>query len=288
MTKNYEISSCCNIRNSRTKKILSIINDCVHLYHNSTKRQFRIYRLLKCSFEPTSIPENYKNLHIDHIDGNHTNNCLSNLQWLTPSEHAMKTTIQTKLSRKSSSKMRSKKVEIVNTPNNSDENLNRVFDSVAECSRITGIPKTNIFRSAQNTKTVSNGYLFKYVVQKHLENEIFTQTEESIRKYGGRIFASNFGRIETRKGVITKGSVEKGRKYRRIKLRNKSYMSHIVVWECHFGLVPADLVVMHNDSIDTLDEQSCERNYITDLSLGTVSENNQSCWDNIKKKRKVT
>lgn len=55
-----------------------------------------VHRLIMETFDPWGeivtmyADKNFK-AQVDHIDGNESNNNLDNLQWLTPSEHALKT-----------------------------------------------------------------------------------------------------------------------------------------------------------------------------------------------------
>lgn len=56
----------------------------VTLYNDQGSKLFRIHRLLMIVFNPI---ENYNNFVVNHLDGNKTNNSLSNLQWCTHSEN---------------------------------------------------------------------------------------------------------------------------------------------------------------------------------------------------------
>lgn len=58
------------------------------------KKTYRVHRLVMMAFKPV---ENMDNLEVNHIDGDKTNNCLSNLEWCTSSEnqkHACNTGLQ--------------------------------------------------------------------------------------------------------------------------------------------------------------------------------------------------
>jgi len=60
----------------------------VNLYYAHKKyRPVRIHRLLAEHF----IPNPQNNIIVDHIDRNRTNNKLSNLRWVTPSENVINT-----------------------------------------------------------------------------------------------------------------------------------------------------------------------------------------------------
>lgn len=45
----------------------------------------RLHRLVICSHQ--EVPENWRELHVNHLDEDKSNNCLSNLKWLTATEN---------------------------------------------------------------------------------------------------------------------------------------------------------------------------------------------------------
>jgi hypothetical protein len=88
--ENYEISNFGNIRNIPTRKILKQSLDSngyhiVSLYNNGKGNAKRVHRLIANAF----IPNDDKKAYVDHIDGNKTNNALTNLRWATHSENEM-------------------------------------------------------------------------------------------------------------------------------------------------------------------------------------------------------
>lgn len=67
---------------------------CIHLYSKSKMYTYLVHRLLALSF--INNPEDKP--HINHIDGDRTNNSLGNLEWVTQAEncqHAWDTGLQT-------------------------------------------------------------------------------------------------------------------------------------------------------------------------------------------------
>ena len=92
---NYSISEEGTVRNDKTNRILS--NSFQNGYYSirlavapNVGKHFRINRLVAQAFVPN--PENKQ--FVNHIDGDKTNNDLSNLEWSTPSEneiHAYRT-----------------------------------------------------------------------------------------------------------------------------------------------------------------------------------------------------
>lgn len=75
------------IRNSSSK---TLIYPMVHLWKNNQETTFYVHRLVAETFipNPSNLPE------VNHIDGNRTNNNVSNLEWVTSSGnsyHAVQT-----------------------------------------------------------------------------------------------------------------------------------------------------------------------------------------------------
>lgn len=106
----------------RNVKLLHSINDegyhKVTLYKNSSRKTFSVHRLVACTF--IDNPNNYKI--VNHIDGNKSNNSVSNLEWCT-SSHNRNHAINSGLANHEHCK---KKLKIVE--------LSKEFDSILECS----------------------------------------------------------------------------------------------------------------------------------------------------------
>ena len=91
----YEVSSLGRVRSKRTNKfVIGDINNCgyyrVTLYNNKIKKRFFRHRLVALHF----IPNNDETkTFVNHIDGDKSNNTITNLEWVTQSEnekHAFK------------------------------------------------------------------------------------------------------------------------------------------------------------------------------------------------------
>jgi hypothetical protein len=189
-------------------------------------------------------------------------------------------------SRKKYSQSRSKQVKVIETPPSENTSLGRIFKTVNEAAKFLSVFPGNISDSSKYGWRVK-GFKFKYIEQSDLEGEVWFQCKYSIEKYGQKVFGSNKGRITGTRGIKTKGTVEKSRRYRRTKINGKTMPVHRVIWECKYGEIEEGMVIMHDDSIPKatrLDSDGCERNWLSDLSVGTLKENSQSYQKHKKRK----
>lgn len=102
------------------------------------KKHYLIHRLVLETFNPV---ENMDKLQVNHIDGNKENNCLNNLEWVTPSEnkkHAIYT-LNKVPSIKAMIDACSYNVKVI--MQNGEELF---FESQRKCAEALGIPKSNI------------------------------------------------------------------------------------------------------------------------------------------------
>ena len=90
----YNVSNLWNIKNIITWKILKPLHNKwwylqASLYVDGNRKHISIHRLVAIAFIPN--PDNKRE--VNHIDGNRRNNCVDNLEWVTPKEnvnHAFK------------------------------------------------------------------------------------------------------------------------------------------------------------------------------------------------------
>lgn len=84
---NYEVSELGNIRRKDTDRNLSPVDNgkgykSVPLYRDKKKRICLIHRIVLSTFKPIEEKKD-----VNHIDGDKSNNALSNLEWVTKSEN---------------------------------------------------------------------------------------------------------------------------------------------------------------------------------------------------------
>ena len=87
---NYQVSNIGRVRNTNTGRILKPSRnargyDYVTLYQDKVLKQMRVHRLVALEF--IENPDNKPS--VDHINGDKTNNCLSNIRWVNQSDNGM-------------------------------------------------------------------------------------------------------------------------------------------------------------------------------------------------------
>ena len=152
----YAVSNFGNVMNVRTGKQLKKNIDPngyeqVQLSNGKKNRKnFRVHRLVAMFF--IDNPENKP--YVNHIDGNKTNNHVSNLEWCTAKEndtHARKTGLK------------NQNKPIIATNLETKEQI--VFESLSECARYFDCNPAYIHRVLKRTygRTQYKGYTFEYI-----------------------------------------------------------------------------------------------------------------------------
>ena len=148
---NYEISDKGRVRNIKTKRILKTnINSrgyiIVCLHQNNKQYVKRVHRLVAEAF----YEGNHKDLDVNHIDGDKTNNFIENLEWCTRKEnleHAYRTGLKS-LPNKT-------KVLVIET--------GKIYDSISECSKAINGDRCQIHRCLIGKERTCKGYHFKQI-----------------------------------------------------------------------------------------------------------------------------
>lgn len=139
----YAITSCGKVWSYKSKKFLKpmIIKNKYHvarLINNKKVEHKYIHKLVAEAYIPN--PNNYDT--IDHIDGNKSNNCINNLQWMKRGDNAAKSN--------------KKKVRCIET--------NQIFNSITEASKFANTDPSNIGRVCNNKRVkTAGGYHWELV-----------------------------------------------------------------------------------------------------------------------------
>jgi len=114
------------------------------------KKNHFIHRLLGQGF----IPNPLNKPHINHIDGNKTNNTLANLEWATEqenSQHAVDNNLTTYIHCEKAVKQFTKDGKYINS-----------FKSLQEAENLTGVARQNISKVLRHIRPFAGGYHWQY------------------------------------------------------------------------------------------------------------------------------
>lgn len=124
----------------------------VHLRKNSKRKCFKVHRLVAEAFIKNDDPLNKTT--VNHIDGDRSNNCVTNLEWCSYSENE-KHAYDVLHRCKNSSIYKKRKCTSINK----ETGLQVTHESIAEASRYTKISETQIRRIANN-ECINSKYNF--------------------------------------------------------------------------------------------------------------------------------
>ena len=151
---NYSISEDGQVRNDKTGRILS--NSLQNGYYSirlsirpNVGKHFRINRLVAQAFIPN--PDNKP--FVNHIDGDKTNNNISNLDWVSPSEnsfHAYQTGLRTGNRTKAICQY------------NLDGDLMMMYSSMSEAEHETKVSHTKISEVCQGRRRTAGEFQWRY------------------------------------------------------------------------------------------------------------------------------
>lgn len=166
--ENYSVSDLGRVRNDTTGKIISIYHDkgnysMVYLFDNGKRKAFRVHQLVARMFIPN--PNNYET--VNHIDTNHDNNRVDNLEWLSVGENSRRFQLE-QISEEQRERRRNHcykmyaRAQEVNGKGIKCKETGVVYPSISECSRQMGIGSSSISRAVNGLIESTKGYHFEF------------------------------------------------------------------------------------------------------------------------------
>lgn len=148
----YAVSDRGNVINVRNGKTLhtTFRDGCVRvqLSTNGVRKNYPVHRLVATAFVENEECKPY----VNHKDGNKSNNCAKNLEWVTAKEndaHARRTNL----------KVQNKPIKAVSI----DDGTVIVFESLSECARYFCTNKGSIHRVLSGKRNKYKNYQFMYL-----------------------------------------------------------------------------------------------------------------------------
>nr|WP_052492228.1 HNH endonuclease signature motif containing protein [Enterococcus gallinarum] len=164
--ENYEISTHGRVMNTCRNKLLAPNKNTwgylgVFLYKNGVEKRFQIHRLVAQAFLENPLEKN----EVNHIDGDKTNNCITNLEWVTRSEN-MKHAHQNNLMDISKAyKMSSKTQGIKLTVFDKKSGIKKTFKNGAEASKYFGHSLSYFSKLITKQNGVNRRFIASYEIE---------------------------------------------------------------------------------------------------------------------------
>ena len=162
----YKVNALGEIYSVKSNKYLSLYPDRqgylkLCLFKNGKAKQFKVHRLVAEAF----LGKRPANMQTNHIDEDKTNNCVWNLEYITPSKNVNHGTRNMRVANALiNNNFFSKPIKMCNT----NGMILAEFPSIAEASRQTKISQSNISRALRKKRNTAGGYIW---IEKGEENE---------------------------------------------------------------------------------------------------------------------
>lgn len=148
---NYEVSDQGEVRNAKTKKLLSLKKKIrgyvyVHLHQDGKSKVVTVHRLIASAFIPN--PNNLET--VNHINYIKDDNRVENLEWMSYSENSGNKNPDNIIVRK--------QIEQLDL----NGNILAEFDSISQAARELHINRGNINQVCLGKLKTAGGYIFRY------------------------------------------------------------------------------------------------------------------------------
>ena len=159
----YEVSNTGKIRSLNYKghgstKELQLYTEksgyvSVRLSKNGRRKNYLVHRVVAFTWIENDEP--LTKTQVNHIDEDKSNNCVENLEWLSPKNNVHHGTGVERRTKTQTNDERSKRVKCLET--------GVIYPSANECSRQTGLSQGNISATCNGKQKTTGGLHFIYV-----------------------------------------------------------------------------------------------------------------------------
>ena len=158
----YEVSSHGRVRNGGGLVMRQQTSNGYHRIQID-RRQMLVHRLVAEAY----IPNPEGNAEVNHIDGDKSNNRVSNLEWVTPSENVRKA-YETGLRKKPSKRHMAKMLAASNVARRHPvvRSDGMRFESVGEAAAASGCGHSEVCGVLSGRRRTTHGFSFKYEEEK--------------------------------------------------------------------------------------------------------------------------
>lgn len=308
------------VHSGKTGKKLALTNN---MSVNIDGKNLKIFNFALSSvfyeyFKDNEIFTNITDMCIDHIDDNHYNNLLNNLQFLSISQNAKKAIKKYKEIIEENEGRNGINIMLTNYDKKNKKHLNdiKAFKSISELAqyvidnnfstdKATHRKVSSIFGEIINDKRLSynNGKLSAYKIVNEIDDEIWKNIPKELYSIQSDKYyqVSNKGRVKNLAGEIMRHTKHRYAKYTHVSLNNEHYYIHHLVYvsfhpenihKINFKYnkknktkeeIDKLFIVGHNDNAPLYKNDNDEpyyRNFLEDLYLTNYSENTTHYHEN--------
>lgn len=184
--EHYQVSNTGLVRNGTTKKVRAQYKKAayngIQLSNDGESKAFYVHYLVAMTFIPNGNP---KRDQVNHIDGNHYNNHVNNLEWMTSREN-VNHSLENNLSRGRSLKVRCLTKDGIEVG---------VFENIRLAAQATGANDRHISCVCKGKRKTTGGYVWEYV-----SDEYHEANSSETKEPKGRVYLDYDNYIWTRDG----------------------------------------------------------------------------------------